>query len=249
MSQPFSLAGKRALVTGGASGIGAAIARTLAGAGAAVCIVDREPEAGAAVAAEIGGRFLPLDVTDPAACDAAAAEAGPVDVLANVAGIGHVGTLLGTTAADLDRLLAVNVRGTFNLCKSLVPAMLERRAGSVINMASIGGVVAVRDRLAYTTSKFAVVGLTKALALDHSHTGVRFNCICPGRVETPFVQQMIAGYPDPQQAYRDMAATQLNGKMVTPQEVAAAALYLAADESAMVTGSTFMIDGGWSAGK
>ncbi len=249
MTQPFSLVGKRALVTGGASGIGAAVARAFAAAGASVVVVDRDAAAGPAVAAEIGGTFLRLDVTDADACAGAVAEAGPLHVLANVAGIGHVGTILTTTAADLDRLFAVNVRGTFNLCHAAVPGMVERRSGSVINMASIAGVLAVRDRLAYTTSKFAVVGLTKAMALDHSHTGVRFNCICPGRVETPFVQQMISQYPDPQQAYRDMASTQLNGKMVTPAEVAAASLYLAADESAMVTGSTFMIDGGWSVGK
>ena len=154
-----------------------------------------------------------------------------------------------TTAADLDRLHAVNVRGPFNLCRAFVPEMLERRRGSVINLASVGGVVAVRERLAYTTSKHAVVGLTKALALDHSHTGVRFNAICPGRTETPFVQARIAEYPDPEQARREMAATQLNGRMVRTDEIAAAALYLAADESEMVTGSNFMIDGGWSAGK
>jgi NAD(P)-dependent dehydrogenase (short-subunit alcohol dehydrogenase family) len=167
----------------------------------------------------------------------------------NNAGVGHVGNLLQTGASDLDRLYSVNVRGVFNCCKTFVPAMLERGMGSVISLASIGGIVAVRDRLAYTTTKFAVVGLTKAMALDHSHTGVRFNCICPGRVETPFVQARIAEYPDPKQAYRDMASTQLTGRMVRPDEVAAAALYLAADESAMVTGSTLMIDGGWSAGK
>jgi len=116
-------------------------------------------------------------------------------------------------------------------------------------LASIGGVLGVRDRLAYTVSKHAVVGLTRALALDHSHTGVRFNAICPGRVETPFVQARIASYPDPDAAHREMASTQLNGRMARPEEVAAAALYLASDESAMVTGSCQMLDGGWSAGK
>jgi NAD(P)-dependent dehydrogenase (short-subunit alcohol dehydrogenase family) len=171
------------------------------------------------------------------------------DILVASAGIGHVGDLLNTTAADVDRLYAVNVRGVFNSCKAFVPAMIERGRGSVINMASIGGVVAVRQRLAYTTTKFAVVGLTKALALDHSHTGVRFNCICPGRVETPFAMKRIAESPDPQQAYRDMASTQLTGRMAKPEEIAAAALYLAADESAMVTGSSLLVDGGWSAGK
>jgi len=245
----FDLNHKTALVTGGASGIGAAIAATFAEAGATVWIADRDEVNGRAMADKIGGRFLALDVAGEADCARAAQTVGGLDVLANVAGIGHVGTLLTTTAADLDRLLAVNVRGIFNCCKAFLPAMLERKSGSVINMASIAGVVAVRERLAYTTTKFAVVGLTKALALDHSHTGVRFNCICPGRVETPFVLARLKEYPDPEKAYRDMASTQLNGRMAKPEEVAAAALYLAADASAMVTGSTLMLDGGWSAGK
>ena len=245
----FSLKNKTALVTGAASGIGAAIAETFAQAGATVWIADRNEADGKAIAGRIGGKFIPLDVTSEAACTEAAQAVGALDILANVAGIGHVGTLLGTASADLDKLYAVNVRGVFNGCKAFASAMLERKSGSVINMASIGGIVAVRERLAYTTTKFAVVGLTKALALDHSHTGVRFNCICPGRVETPFVLARLKEYPDPQAAYRDMASTQLNGRMARPEEVAAAALYLAADESAMVTGSSLIIDGGWSAGK
>ncbi len=245
----FSLKSKTALVTGAASGIGAALAQAFAEAGARVWVVDRNETEGQAMAQRIGGHFLSLDVSSEADCLNATQVVGRLDVLANVAGIGHVGSLPSTTAADLDRLHAVNVRGVFNCCKAFVPAMLEHKSGSVINMASIAGVVAVRDRLAYTTTKFAVVGMTKALALDHSHTGVRFNCICPGRVETPFVLARLKEYPDPQAAYRDMASTQLNGRMAKPEEVAAAALYLAADESAMVTGSALMIDGGWSAGK
>ena len=245
----FSLENKTTLVTGGASGIGAAIAEIFAHAGAKVWIADRDESNGLKVATKIGAQLLPLDVSDDAACASAAVRTGTLDVLVNVAGIGHVGTLMNTTAADCDRLYAVNVRGIFNCCKAFGPAMLERKRGSVINMASVAGVVAVRDRLAYTMTKFAVVGLTKALALDHSHCGVRFNCICPGRVETPFVLSRLKEYPDPEQAYRDMASTQLTGRMARPEEVAATALYLAADESAMVTGSVLMIDGGWTAGK
>ena len=110
-----------------------------------------------------------------------------LDVLVNNAGIGHVGTLLQTTGADLDRLYAVNVRGVFNVTKAFLPAMVERRHGVIINLASIGGIVAVRDRAAYCATKFAIVGLTKSIALDHALQGIRCNCICPGRVETPFV--------------------------------------------------------------
>ena len=245
----FSLQNKTALITGAGSGIGQAMALTFASQGAQVIVVDRDEAAGTITMEQIhalGGeaRFVLLDVSDAAASLALAGRLPVLDVLVNNAGIGHVGNLLGTTALDLDQLYAVNVRGPFNLCKAFVPAMLERGRGSVINLASIGGVLGVRDRLAYTTSKHAVVGLTKALALDHSHTGVRFNSICPGRVETPFVKSRIAEYPDPEKAYQDMASTQLNGRMARPEEVAAAALYLAADESAMVTGSNLLIDGG-----
>jgi NAD(P)-dependent dehydrogenase (short-subunit alcohol dehydrogenase family) len=251
---PFRLDGKNAVVTGAGSGIGQAIATLFAAQGAAVWVVDRDQPGAAATVDAIraaGGRAqaATVDVADEAAVIALAGALPSIDVLVNNAGIGHVGDLLKTGAADLDRLYAVNVRGVFNGCKAFAPAMIARGAGSVINMASIGGVVAVRDRLAYTTSKFAVVGLTKSMALDHSHTGVRFNCVCPGRVETPFARKRIAESADPERAYREMAATQLTGRMAAPSEIAGAALYLAADESAMVTGSSLLIDGGWSAGK
>jgi 2-keto-3-deoxy-L-fuconate dehydrogenase len=245
----FSLASKVAFVTGAASGIGAAIAEVFASAGAIVWVADCDEANGESVARRVGGKFIQVDVSDETHCTRAGSQVGPVDILVNVAGIGHVGSLPNTAASDLDRLFAVNVRGVFNCCKAFVPAMIERKSGSVINMASVAGVVAVRERLAYTTTKFAVVGMTKALALDHSHSGVRFNCICPGRVETPFVRARLKEYPEPEAAYREMASTQLNGRMAKPEEVAAAALYLAADESAMITGTALMIDGGWTAGK
>lgn len=254
MTDMFRLDQKTAVITGAGSGIGEAIAKAFARQGATVHVLDRDETAGlstvAAIVAQDGNAtFAPLDVSDPSAVAAFAASIESPDILVNNAGIGHVGNISQTTAADLDRLHAVNVRGPFNLCHAFVPAMLERGSGSVINLASVGGIVAVRDRLAYTTTKFAVVGLTKALALDHSHQGVRFNAICPGRVETTFVQNMIAQYPDPEKAYQEMASTQLNGRLAQPAEIAAAAVYLASDAAAMVTGSTMMIDGGWTAGK
>ena len=252
----FDLTNKTALVTGAGSGIGAAIALTLAAAGARVFVSDHnEATAHGTVAAMPGGAraaALTLDVTDERQCRDCAARVlaeGSLDILVNCAGVGHVGTILQTDGADLDRLYAVNVRGVFNVSKAFTPSMLQRRSGSIINIASIGGVVGIRDRLAYCTSKFAVVGLTKSMALDHALAGVRVNCICPGRVETPFVAKRLAEYPDPAQARREMTASQAVGRMGRPEEIAAAALYLASDESAFITGSALMIDGGWSAGK
>jgi len=250
----FSLSGRVALVTGAGSGIGAAIAHALAGAGAHVIATDRDASTAASTADAIrthGGsaEHLTLDVVSEDACaDAArsvAASRGALDVLVNNAGLGHVGTMLTTEGADLDRLYAVNVRGVFNVTKVFLPGMLERGRGSIVNIASVGAVVGIRDRVAYCTTKAAVAGLTRSMALDHAAAGIRVNCICPARVQTPFVEARLREYPDPERAYRDMCSTQAVGRMGRPEEVAAAALYLACDEAAFVTGSALMIDGGW----
>lgn len=248
----FRLDGKSVFLTGGASGIGARIAVTFARAGAQVILGDLTPADGVLKEIEeAGGHATPvnLDVSNEAACHEVAERVGPVDIVVNNAGIGHVGTALETTAADLDRLYAVNVRGVFNVSRAFLPSLITRGGGSIINLASIGGIVGIRDRLAYCATKFAVVGLTKSMALDHAVQGVRVNCICPGRVETPFVKARLAEYPDPEKAYAEMSATQALGRMAQPEEIAAAALYLASDEAAFVTGSALIIDGGWSAGK
>jgi NAD(P)-dependent dehydrogenase (short-subunit alcohol dehydrogenase family) len=254
----FDLSHKTALVTGAGSGIGAAIAETFARAGAHVFVSDANEATAAETTERIarnGGRAeaMTLDIRDEAACTRAAADvrtrAERLDILVNNAGVGHVGTALTTNGSDLDRLYAVNVRGTFNVTKAFLPDMVTRRSGVIINMASVAGVLGIRDRLAYSITKFAVVGLTKSMALDHALDGIRINCICPGRVETPWVAERLREYPDPEKAYREMAATQAIGRMGRPNEVAAAALYLASDEAALVTGAALNIDGGWSAGK
>jgi NAD(P)-dependent dehydrogenase (short-subunit alcohol dehydrogenase family) len=250
----FELTGKTALVTGAGSGIGAAIAETFARAGARVFVTDIDGATAEATASRIrsageAADALVLDVTDEQGCARIArtveATSSRLDILVNNAGVGHVGTALALPGVDLGRLYAVNVRGVFNVTKAFLPAMLARRAGVIVNMASVGGLVGIRDRVAYCTTKFAVVGLTKSMALDHAADGIRINCICPGRVETAFVAARLREYADPEQGYREMSATQSVGRMGKPEEIAAAALYLASDEAAFVTGTALAIDGGW----
>jgi 2-keto-3-deoxy-L-fuconate dehydrogenase len=256
----FRLDNKIAAVTGAGSGIGAATARLFAEAGAIVYVLERDDASGRATADRINaeglaGRaeFLLTDVTLKSSCDSAAAAIlarhERIDVLVNNAGIGHVGNALTTSGEDLDRLTAVNVRGVLFMTQAVLASMVERGSGSIVNLASIGGIVAVRDRLAYCTTKFAVVGMTKCVALDFADKGIRCNCVCPGRVETPFVQARLKEYPDPQKAYEEMTSTQLLRRMATPEEIAAAVLYLASDASAFVTGTSLIIDAGWTAGK
>jgi 2-keto-3-deoxy-L-fuconate dehydrogenase len=251
----FDLSGKFAVVTGAGSGIGEAIARVFADAGAEVFVLDRDASASKAVAEKLpNAKAILADVSDEnsvnqAICQVLEQTGRRIDVLVNNAGIGHVGTVLTTAPADLDRLYRVNVQGILMMTRAVLPSMIARSAGSVINLASIGGIVGIRDRLAYCTTKFAAVGMTKCMALDHATTGVRFNAICPGRVETPFVTARLAEYADPRKARQEMAASQAIGRMGQPDEIAAAALYLGSDESRFVTGSSFIIDGGFSAGK
>ncbi len=253
MSSAFSLAGKTALVTGAGSGIGQSISSRFAAAGAFVWVADVDATGGHATVAGIrqtGGaaEFLKLDVCNEADFAAAFARVPVVDVLVCNAGIGHVGTVLTTTPADLERIFSVNVHGVFRTMRTWMPGMVERGRGSVVMTASTAGLGGLVDRFAYATSKHAVVGMARSAALDVARTGVRVNCICPGRVETPFVRSRINEYPDPAAAYREMASTQAQGRMGQPEEIAAAALFLASDDASFVTGAALAVDGGWTAG-
>ena len=183
------------------SGIGESIAKLFGQSGAFVGVIDRDQSSAEATSNSIresGGKSeaFHFDVSNAEACNDLAESLqerfGRIDILVNNAGIGHVGTLLDTEAEDLDRMYDVNVKGIFNMTKAVLMDMVGCGKGNIINLASIGGIVAVRDRLAYCTTKFAVVGFTKCIALDHASEGIRCNCICPGRVETPFVKARLA---------------------------------------------------------
>jgi len=248
-----SLTGRTALVTGAGSGIGQAIAVAMAMAGARVVVAEVRAGAGQETVQKIraaGGsaEFVQLDVTAADDFHRAVAEFPEVDVLVCNAGIGHVGTILTTDGADFDRMMSVNVRGVFNTMKAWIPGMVKRGRGSVVNLASTAGLGGLVDRLAYSVSKHAVVGLTRSTALDLARTGVRVNCLCPGRVETPFVRSRIAEYPDPAAAAREMASTQAMGRLAQPDEVAAAAVFLASEAASFITGAALPVDGGWTAG-
>jgi NAD(P)-dependent dehydrogenase (short-subunit alcohol dehydrogenase family) len=255
----FSLQNKVTIVTGAGSGIGAAIAECFARAGALVYVADCNEAGGAATVNQLeqqGGqaKLAVVDIAKEPECQALArrvlAENGNrCDVLVNNAGVGHVGTILTTEPADLERLWQVNVKGAYHLSRAILPAMIERRAGSIINLASVAGVMGMEARFAYTVTKHAVVGMTRAMAMDHGQTGVRINCICPGRTETPFVQARLREYPNPEEYLKQMVAPHALKRLAQPSEIAAAAVFLASDESAFVTGSALVVDGGYMAGK
>ena len=250
----FSLQNKIALVTGAGSGIGAAIAETFARAGAFVFVTDCDEKSGRETTDRLKAQkgqaeFLALDVTNEENCRRVAKTVfdsqGRMDVLVNNAGIGHVGTMMQTSGADLDRLYAVNVRGVFNVTKAFLPDMLKRKSGNIINLASIGGVVGVRDRVAYCTTKFAVAGLTKSMALDHAQDGIRVNCICPGITDTPMLREHIESAGDPAAVIRERTARVPVGRFLTPEDIARGALYLVSDDSEGVTGIAHVVDGGY----
>ena len=256
---PFSLHEKVAIVTGSGSGIGAAIAECFAAAGAKVYVAECNEVHGADTVRRIteqdgNASLAVVDVVSESECSAFVRRvllenAGRCDILVNNAGVGHVGTILSTETADLERLWQVNLRGAYFLSRAVLPAMIERRAGSIINLASVAGISGMESRFAYTISKHAVVGMTRAMAMDHGPTGVRINCICPGRTQTPFVEARLREYADPQEYLKQMVAPHALKRLAQPSEIAAAALYLASDQSAFVTGSAMVVDGGYTAGK
>jgi NAD(P)-dependent dehydrogenase (short-subunit alcohol dehydrogenase family) len=248
MQAPFRLDRKRVLVSGGASGIGEAICRVFAQAGASVIVADITKPSSERLASELpGAQAAWVDVTDEASVKALASGLDGLDVLVNNAGIGLVGGVEETELDDFQRLFRVNVEGAFLLTKYCLP-MLIRSRGSIVNIGSVAGLIGVKKRFAYCATKGAVVAMTRQLAVDYP-TSIRVNCICPGTVDTPFVEAYLEKYHKHE---KEVVREQLNqrqpiGRLGKPEEVAHLALYLASDEAAFTTGSVITIDGGWTA--
>jgi len=248
------LKGKVTLVTGAASGIGAATAARFAAEGAAVAGLDigkPADDAWAAVAANAAGAsFHEADVRDEAsvkaAVEAVVAEFGPIDAMVNAAGVVGFGSAHVLEVAEFERVVDINLKGAFIVSKHVLPSMLERGAGSIVHIASVEGLVGISGQLAYNASKGGVVLMTKNMALDYASAGIRVNCICPGGVETAMTAILntegLKEMGDKLRAYHPM------GRFATAEEIAGAAFFLVSDDSTFVTGSSLVVDGGYTAG-
>lgn len=241
----FRLDNKVCLVTGGASGIGEAIAKVFSEQGGQVTVLDQKTGSLPNVNYCVG------DVADAAGVRdrvrEVEASVGAINVLVNCAGIAHVGNVETTTTADLDRLFAVNVKGTFHCMQAVIPTMKRQQSGVILNLASIAASVGLADRFAYSMTKGAVYMMTLSVAKDYVHQGIRCNCISPARVHTPFVDGFLkTNYPGQEkEIFEKLSKTQPIGRMAQPIEVAHLALYLCSDEAAFITGTDYPIDGGF----
>jgi NAD(P)-dependent dehydrogenase (short-subunit alcohol dehydrogenase family) len=245
-----------AVVTGAASGIGRATALRLARDGYEIAMMDLDPAGLALTRTRIeqaGGRAhaFPVDVCDPLSVGSVtrkiAVTVGPPQVLVNVAGIAVAATVLETSDEDWNRVLAVNLTGPFLTIRATLPLMLDRGSGVVVNIASVAGQVGLARRAAYCASKAGLVGLTRAVAVDHAGEGIRCVAICPGTVETEWIAKIIAGAPDPAAVRQTMAERQLDGRMGSPDEVAAMVAFVASPEGRFINGAALVLDGGLTA--
>lgn len=243
---PLALQGKNAIVTGGASGIGRAIAELFTARGACVHVVD--------VSSVDGPQTHACDCADEVAVERVFGEIesklpapGRIDILVNSVGVAHVGTLESTSPEDFDRVMRMNVRTFYNTMRAVIGPMKAASGGVILNLASIAATAALSDRFAYSTSKGAVMAMTLSVAKDYLRDNIRCNCISPARIHTPFVDGFVAkNYPGNEtEMYRKLAQAQPIGRMGRPEEVAALALFLCSDEAAFITGTDYPIDGGF----
>lgn len=238
------LAGKTALVTAAGQGIGRASAERMAAEGARVIATDVNP---ALLEGLAGMEIRVLDVRDPAAITALAAETGTVDVLFNCAGVVHAGDILTATEDQWDFAFDLNVKAMFRMIRAFLPGMLAQGGGSIINMSSVAGTVTGPvNRLVYSASKAAVAGMTRAVAADYVTRGIRCNAICPGTVDSPSLHQRLRDTGDYEGALKAFIGRQPMGRIGKPAEIAALVAYLASDESGFTTGQEHIIDGGWT---
>ena len=251
----FRLDGKNAVVTGAGSGIGLAIAMTFAASGARVFLLERDMASAEAAARKIraaDGTALAIecDVASASSVQSAFAQvdrdAAKLDIVVCNAGIAHVGTVENTSEAEFDRIYSVNVKGVYLTAQAGVRRMLKTGGGVILNLASIASLIGLTDRFAYSMSKGAVLTMTRSIAVDYVKQGIRCNCMCPARVHTPFVDGYLrATYPGREaEMFKQLSEYQPIGRMGTPEEVAALALYLCSDEASFITGQAYPIDGG-----
>ncbi|PON17091.1 NAD(P)-dependent oxidoreductase [Candidatus Entotheonella serta] len=239
------LAGKKALITAAGQGIGRACALAFAAEGASVIATDVNLDALATLSTEANISTRQLDVTDREAINACAAELGLLDILANIAGYVHHGSILACSEDDWDFSFTLNVRSMYRTIQAFLPAMLEAGCGSIINMSSVSSSLSgLPDRFIYGTTKAAIIGLTKSVARDFIAQGIRCNAICPGTVQTPSLDDRINAFDDPIEARKNFIARQPMGRLGTASEIAAAAVYLASDEATYTTGTAMVLDGG-----
>ncbi len=248
----MSETGHVAFLTGAGSGIGRASALELGRRGYRVVVTDRDAQRAAAVAGEAGeADGFAMDVRDWEAVQAGVARAeewgGAVDVLVNCAGINAPFTVIDTPLELWDDVMAVNIRGMFLCSKAVLPGMIERGKGVIVNIGSAGSLVAMTERAAYAASKGAVLSLTRSMAMDHVEQGIRVNCICPGSIDTPWVDRLLEGAEDPAGLRAEIVARQPMKRLGTAEEIAKGVAFLAGDDSSFTTGSALVLDGGWTA--